>query len=104
MPRIFFVNTCMRVYANTGVTGVELCRALKKIMALASGISTGIRYEDNARAALITRGVVEITRLGKKVSCLEQTFSGLSGIGDLIVTATSLHSRHNRCGNFIGKV
>ncbi len=98
-----FMNTCMRVYTNTDVIGVELCGALKNIIALAAGISTGLGYGDNAKAALITRGMTEITRLGKKMGCLEQTFSGLAGIGDLIVTATSVHSRNNRCGNLIGQ-
>lgn len=98
-----FMNTCMRVYTNPDVTGVELCGALKNIIALASGISVGLGYGDNARAALITRGMVEISRLGKKMGCLEGTFSGLAGIGDLIVTATSVHSRNNRCGLLIGQ-
>lgn len=98
-----FMNTCMRVYTNPDVIGIELCGALKNIIALASGISTGLGYGDNARAALITRGMAEITRLGKKMGCLEQTFSGLAGMGDLIVTATSVHSRNNRCGMLIGQ-
>lgn len=98
-----FMNTCMRVYTNTDTRGVELCGALKNIIALASGISSGLGYGDNAKAALITRGIAEITRLGKAMGCMEQTFSGLAGIGDLIVTATSSHSRNNRCGQLIGK-
>lgn len=98
-----FMNTCMRVYTNPDVIGVELCGALKNIIALASGISAGLGYGDNARAALITRGMTEIRRLGKKMGCLEKTFSGLAGIGDLIVTATSVHSRNNRCGILIGQ-
>ena len=98
-----FMNACMRVYTNTDVKGVELCGALKNIIALAAGISAGIGYGDNAKAALITRGIVEITRLGVAMGCREQTFSGLAGLGDLIVTATSRHSRNNRCGYLIGQ-
>lgn len=98
-----FTNTCMRVYTNADVIGVELCGALKNVIALACGIASGIGCGDNTKAALITRGMAEITRLGLKMGCMEQTFSGLAGIGDLVVTATSLHSRNNRCGNLIGK-
>lgn len=98
-----FMNTCMRVYTNADVRGVELCGAMKNIIALAAGISTGLGYGDNAKAALITRGMAEITRLGMAMGCMEQTFSGLAGMGDLIVTATSVHSRNNRCGNLIGQ-
>jgi len=95
--------TCMRVYTNTDVKGVELCGALKNIIALSAGISAGLGYGDNARAALITRGLAEIERLGVKMGCVEQTFYGLAGMGDLIVTATSRHSRNNRCGYLIGQ-
>lgn len=98
-----FFNTCMRVYTNADVLGVELCGALKNVIALACGIAVGIGCGDNAKAALITRGMAEITRLGMKMGCMEQTFSGLAGIGDLIVTATSMHSRNNRCGILIGQ-
>jgi len=98
-----FMNTCMRVYTNTDILGVELCGALKNIIALASGISTGLGYGDNAKAAIITRGITEITRLGLAMGGHEQTFSGLAGVGDLIVTATSLHSRNNRCGMLMGQ-
>jgi glycerol-3-phosphate dehydrogenase (NAD(P)+) len=98
-----FMNTCMRVYTNADEIGVELCGALKNVIALACGIATGIGCGDNARAALITRGMAEITRLGLKMGCMEQTFAGLAGIGDLIVTATSMHSRNNRCGIYIGQ-
>ena len=93
-----FMNSCMRVYTNTDVKGVELCGALKNIIALASGMSAGLGYGDNAKAALITRGLAEITRLGEKLGCRRETFAGLAGMGDLIVTATSMHSRNNRCG------
>ena len=98
-----FMNDCMRVYTNTDVKGVELCGALKNIIALAAGISAGIGYGDNAKAALITRGLAEIERLGEKMGCQRATFSGLAGMGDLIVTATSRHSRNNRCGFLIGQ-
>lgn len=98
-----FMNSCMRVYANTDIKGVELCGAMKNIIALATGISTGLGYGDNAKAAIITRGMAEVTRLGLKMGCMEQTFSGLAGIGDLVVTATSIHSRNNKAGNLIGK-
>lgn len=98
-----FTNRIMRVYTNTDVKGVELCGSLKNIIALASGISTGLGYGDNARAALITRGLTEIERLGAKLGCLSDTFSGLAGMGDLIVTATSKFSRNNRCGYLIGQ-
>lgn len=98
-----FWGTCMRVYTNEDVLGVELCGALKNIIALASGIATGLGYGDNAKAALITRGMAEISRLGLAMGCREQTFGGLAGIGDLIVTATSMHSRNNRCGMLIGQ-
>jgi len=98
-----FVGTCIRPYTNDDMRGVELCGALKNIMALACGISTGIGYGDNTRAALITRGLAEIMKLGSAMGCRPQTFSGLAGIGDLIVTATSQHSRNNRCGQYIGQ-
>lgn len=98
-----FMNSCMRVYTNTDVKGVELCGALKNIIALASGMSAGLGYGDNAKAALITRGLAEITRLGEKLGCCRETFAGLAGMGDLIVTATSMHSRNNRCGYLIGQ-
>lgn len=98
-----FGNTCMRVYTNDDVLGVELCGAMKNIMALASGVALGLGYGDNTKAALITRGMAEITRLGMAMGCNPQTFYGLAGIGDLIVTATSVHSRNNRCGLLMGQ-
>ncbi|MBR5022738.1 MAG: NAD(P)-dependent glycerol-3-phosphate dehydrogenase [Oscillospiraceae bacterium] len=98
-----FWGTCMRVYTNDDVLGVELCGAMKNVIALASGVATGLGYGDNAKAALITRGMAEISRLGMAMGCREQTFGGLAGIGDLIVTATSMHSRNNRCGMLIGQ-
>ena len=98
-----FTTGCMRVYTNDDVLGVELCGALKNVIALASGIATGLGCGDNAKAALITRGIAEISRLGAAMGCREQTFGGLAGIGDLIVTATSIHSRNNRCGIMLGQ-
>lgn len=98
-----FMNSCLRVYTNPDVQGVELCGAVKNVIALATGIAAGLGYGDNTKAALITRGIAEITRLGKAMGCYEQTFSGLAGMGDLIVTATSQHSRNNRCGFLIGQ-
>ncbi len=98
-----FTNPVMRVYTNADVKGIELCGALKNVIALAAGISAGLGYGDNTKAALITRGLAEIERLGVKLGCLPDTFSGLAGMGDLIVTATSKHSRNNRCGYLIGQ-
>lgn len=98
-----FMNSCMRTYTNTDVLGVELCGAMKNIIALSAGVSTGLGFGDNAKAMLITRGMAEITRLGLAMGCAEQTFNGLAGIGDLIVTATSVHSRNNKCGILIGQ-
>ncbi|WP_455619072.1 NAD(P)H-dependent glycerol-3-phosphate dehydrogenase [Eisenbergiella sp.] len=97
------MNTCKRVYTNADIRGGELCRALKNIIALAAGISTGLGYGDNAKVALITRRMTEITRLSIEMGYMEQTFSRLAGIGDLIDTATSIHSRNNRCGHLIGQ-
>ena len=98
-----FMNSCLRVYTNTDVKGVELCGALKNIIALAAGMSAGLGYGDNAKAALITRGLAEMGRLGEKLGCARDTFAGLAGMGDLIVTSTSMHSRNNRCGYLIGQ-
>ncbi|MGN0521724.1 MAG: NAD(P)H-dependent glycerol-3-phosphate dehydrogenase [Eubacterium sp.] len=98
-----FMNTCMRVYTNSDVKGVELCGALKNIIALAAGVSMGLGYGDNSNAAIITRGIAEISRLGMAMGCKMETFLGLAGIGDLIVTATSRHSRNNRAGYLIGQ-
>lgn len=98
-----FMNSCMRVYTNKDIKGVELCGAMKNVIALAAGISNGLGYGDNAKAAIITRGMAEIKRLGLEMGCCEQTFNGLAGIGDLVVTATSVHSRNNRAGNLIGQ-
>lgn len=97
-----FMNTCMRVYTNSDKIGVELCGALKNIIAIAAGISDGLGYGDNAKAAIITRGIAEMSRLGNAMGGSYQTFAGLAGLGDLIVTATSRHSRNNRAGYLIG--
>ena len=98
-----FADTCIRVYTNTDVLGVELCGALKNIIALAAGISAGLGYGDNTKAALITRGLAEMRRLGLAMGCRDETFAGLAGVGDLIVTATSRHSRNNKFGYLIGQ-
>lgn len=98
-----FMNTCMRIYTNNDVKGVELCGALKNIVALASGISAGLGYGDNTRAALVTRGMAEIIRLGMAMGCRIDTFCGLAGFGDMIVTAMSRHSRNNKAGRLIGQ-
>ena len=103
MVQDVFWGTCMRVYTNGDVLGVELCGAMKNIIALAAGVSAGLGFGDNTKAALITRGIAEIARLGEAMGCNPQTFGGLAGIGDLIVTATSVHSRNNRCGMLLGK-
>lgn len=98
-----FINQNFRVYTNPDVIGVEIGAALKNIIALAAGITDGLGYGDNAKAALITRGLAEIARLGTKMGANPLTFSGLTGIGDLIVTCTSVHSRNWRAGNMLGK-
>lgn len=98
-----FINQYFRVYTNPDLIGVEIGGALKNIIALAAGISDGLGYGDNAKAALITRGLAEIARLGTKMGANPLTFSGLAGLGDLIVTCTSVHSRNWRAGNLLGK-
>lgn len=98
-----FINQNFRVYTNPDLIGVEIGGALKNIIALAAGITDGLGYGDNAKAALITRGLAEIARLGTKMGANPLTFSGLTGIGDLIVTCTSVHSRNWRAGNLLGK-
>ncbi|WP_339163063.1 NAD(P)H-dependent glycerol-3-phosphate dehydrogenase [Siminovitchia sp. FSL W7-1587] len=98
-----FMNKHFRVYTNPDLIGVEIGGALKNIIALAAGISDGLGYGDNAKAALITRGLAEISRLGTKMGANPLTFSGLTGIGDLIVTCTSVHSRNWKAGNLLGK-
>jgi len=98
-----FNTESMRVYTNDDILGVELCGALKNVIALACGIAAGLGCGDNAKAALITRGIAEISRLGMAMGLREQTFGGLAGIGDLIVTATSMNSRNLRCGMLLGQ-
>ncbi|MBD7906966.1 NAD(P)H-dependent glycerol-3-phosphate dehydrogenase [Sporosarcina gallistercoris] len=98
-----FMNSYFRVYTNEDVLGVELGGALKNVIALAAGITDGLNYGDNAKAALITRGLAEITRLGVKMGANPSTFSGLAGMGDLIVTSNSVHSRNWKAGNMLGK-
>lgn len=98
-----FMGGQFRVYTSADVTGMEIGGALKNIIALAAGISDGCGFGDNTKAALMTRGLAEICRLGEKLGGYEDTFYGLSGLGDMIVTCTSTHSRNWTCGNAIGK-
>lgn len=98
-----FMTDRFRVYTIDDVTGVELGGALKNIIALGAGISDGMGFGDNAKAALMTRGLAEITRLGLKLGARPETFAGLTGTGDLIVTCTSMHSRNRRCGIMMGE-
>ena len=97
-----FFNSCMRVYTNTDVLGVEIAGALKNIIALAAGINRGMGFGDNSAAMLMTRGIAEMSRMGVAMGADARTFSGLAGIGDLIVTCTSRHSRNSRCGELVG--
>lgn len=98
-----FTNPNFRVYTNPDKLGVELGGAIKNVIALAVGIALGLGYGDNAKAALITRGNAELSRLGIAMGCRPQTFAGLSGMGDLIVTCTSMHSRNLHAGMLIGR-
>lgn len=98
-----FMNQNFRVYTNPDIIGVEIGGALKNVIALATGVTNGLGYGDNAKAALITRGLAEIARIGTAIGANPLTFSGLTGIGDLIVTCTSVHSRNFRAGNLLGK-
>ena len=98
-----FMNDYLRVYTNNDLVGVELGGALKNIIAVASGIVAGMGYGDNAKAALMTRGLAEISRLGEKLGADPMTFLGLGGIGDLIVTCTSTHSRNYTLGFKLGQ-
>ncbi len=97
-----FSNGFMRIYTNSDIIGVELGGAIKNVLAVAAGVCDGMGLGDNSKAALITRGLVEMSRLGAAMGASEQTFSGLAGLGDLIVTCTSAHSRNNRFGNLVG--
>ena len=98
-----FNTPTFRIYTSDDVVGVELGGALKNVIALAAGICDGLGYGDNTKAALMTRGIAEITRLGLAMGAKPETFAGLSGIGDLIVTCTSMHSRNRRAGILIGQ-
>ncbi|MGY3723903.1 glycerol 3-phosphate dehydrogenase (NAD(P)+) [Granulicatella balaenopterae] len=98
-----FSNGFFRIYTNQDVIGVELGAALKNVIAVGAGALHGLGYGDNAKAALMTRGLTEISRLGVAFGADPLTFIGLSGVGDLIVTCTSVHSRNWRCGNQLGQ-
>lgn len=98
-----FMNEVFRVYTSPDILGMELGGSLKNVVALAAGIADGLGYGDNTKAALITRGITEIARLGTAMGGKFQTFCGLTGIGDLIVTCASMHSRNRRAGILIGQ-
>ena len=98
-----FINDVFRVYTSPDVLGIELGGSLKNVVALAAGVADGLGYGDNTKAALITRGITEIARLGTAMGAKFETFCGLTGIGDLIVTCASMHSRNRRAGILIGQ-
>ncbi len=98
-----FISPVFRVYTSPDILGIELGGSLKNVIALAAGIADGLGYGDNTKAALITRGIAEIARLGVKMGGKIETFTGLTGIGDLIVTCASVHSRNRKAGYLIGK-
>lgn len=98
-----FTTPAFRVYTSTDMAGVEIGAALKNVIALAAGMADGLGYGDNTKAALITRGIAEITRLGTAMGAKRETFYGLSGIGDLIVTCASVHSRNRKAGFLMGQ-
>lgn len=98
-----FNTDYLRVYTNVDQRGIEICGALKNVMAIASGMADGLGYGDNAKAAIITRGLQEIKRLGEKMGCKEETFFGLAGVGDLVVTCISTNSRNHNFGYLIGQ-
>ncbi|NLK75940.1 MAG: NAD(P)H-dependent glycerol-3-phosphate dehydrogenase [Clostridiales bacterium] len=98
-----FMNDVFRVYTSPDIVGIELGGSIKNVIALAAGIVDGLNLGDNTKAALMTRGIAEITRLGIKMGAKMETFSGLSGIGDLFVTCTSKHSRNRNAGYLIGQ-
>ena len=98
-----FMNPVFRVYTSLDMLGIEIGAALKNVIALAAGIADGLGYGDNTKAALITRGIAEISRLGVAMGAKASTFSGLTGIGDLVVTCASMHSRNRRAGILIGQ-
>lgn len=97
------MSEVFRVYTSPDILGIELGGSLKNVIALAAGTADGFGYGDNTKAALITRGIAEISRLGVKMGGKIQTFTGLTGIGDLIVTCASVHSRNRKAGYLIGK-
>ena len=97
------MSLCFRVYTSPDILGIEIGGALKNVIALAAGIADGLGYGDNTKAALITRGIAEISRLGVKMGGKFESFCGLTGIGDLIVTCASMHSRNRRAGYLIGQ-
>ena len=98
-----FISNVFRVYTSPDILGIELGGSLKNVIALAAGIADGLGYGDNTKAALITRGIAEIARLGMKMGGKIETFTGLTGIGDLIVTCASVHSRNRKAGYLIGQ-
>jgi len=98
-----FMTERFRVYLNTDVVGVEIAGAAKNVLGIAAGICDGVGYGDNAKAALVTRGIAEIQRLGRRLGAQAQTFAGLAGIGDLVVTCMSRHSRNRHLGEQIGE-
>ena len=98
-----FMNKVFRVYTSSDIVGIELGGALKNVIALAAGTVDGLGYGDNTKAALMTRGIAELTRLGEAFGGKPETFSGLTGVGDLIVTCTSVHSRNRKAGYLMGK-
>jgi glycerol-3-phosphate dehydrogenase (NAD(P)+) len=93
----------LRIYASSDVVGVELCAAAKNVMGLASGISDGLGFGDNAKAAIITRGMAEMARMGEAFGAQSRTYSGMAGMGDLVATCTSRHSRNRRAGELLAK-
>ena len=98
-----FMTRFFRVYTNPDVVGVELCAASKNVIAVAAGMSDGLGYGDNTKATLMTRGLAEMSRLGRAMGANPLTYMGLAGMGDLIATCTSRHSRNRALGEFIGR-
>ena len=98
-----FSTNRFKIYLNEDMKGMELAGSIKNVMAVGSGIIDGLGFGDNTRAAMITRAIAEMSRLGVKMGARAETFAGLSGVGDMIVTCTSMHSRNFRCGRLIGQ-
>lgn len=98
-----FMNPRFRVYTSDDKVGTEICAALKNVIALCAGCCDGMGYGDNTKALLMTRGLAEMARLGVALGGRKETFTGLAGVGDLIVTCTSMHSRNRRCGILLGQ-